>query len=82
MNNRMISKIEKAKRYAEERTRIHFDSLAVTFEGDNGTHHVTFDGTVWHCDCNFFEANDTCCHTMAMERVLDKMVPAPALIVT
>ncbi len=80
MDYGMIGKVEKAKRYAEERTRIHFDNLAVTFNGENGTHLVTFDGAQWHCDCNFFQSRAVCCHTMALERVLDKMVPASATL--
>ncbi len=72
----LIGKIEKAKRYAEERTRIKFDSLAVTFNGENNTHHVTFDGKHWHCDCDYFHTHHMCSHTMALERVLDKMVPS------
>ncbi len=80
MDNAMIGKIEKAKRYAAERTRIHFNALTVTFDGDNSTHHVTFDGGHWHCDCSFFQSRDVCCHTMALERVLEKMVPASAAL--
>ncbi len=80
MDSSLIGKIEKAKRYAEERTRIHFDTLTVTFDGDNGQHQVAFKDSKWHCDCDYFHSRDTCCHTMAMERVLDKMVPASAYV--
>jgi len=78
VNSEMISKIEKAKRYAEERHRIHFTSLSVSFDGENGTHNVTLNGDHWHCDCHFFQSRGWCCHTMALERVLDKMVPISA----
>ena len=37
-----MRKIEKAKRYAEERDRIRIDSLTVTFDGDNNPHTVHF----------------------------------------
>ena len=40
MDSGMIGKIEKAKRYAEERERIHFESLVVTFDGTNNNHQV------------------------------------------
>jgi len=34
----MIGKIDKAKRYAEERERISFKKFEVTFRGDNNLH--------------------------------------------
>lgn len=75
MDYGMSNKYEKAKRYAEERSRIKFDALSVTFHGENNDHNVSFDGQQWKCDCHFFQSHDTCAHTMALERVLDKMVP-------
>lgn len=77
MDNAMISKIEKARRYAEERTRIHFTRFDVTFDGENNPHHVTYDGGSWRCDCEFFVLRNTCSHTMALERVLEGMIPEP-----
>jgi len=74
----MIGKVEKAKRYAQERDRIRFETLSVTFHGENNDHHVSFDGTVWHCDCSFFQSHAMCSHTMALEKVLEQMVPDPA----
>jgi len=76
MDISMVSKLEKAKRYAEERERIHFTGLAVSFDGDNNTHQVSFSGEKWHCDCRFFSTRDWCCHTVAIAKVLEKMVPA------
>ncbi len=40
MDYGMIGKIEKAKRYAEQRDRIHIESLKVTLEGENNPHTV------------------------------------------
>ena len=40
MDYGMIGKIEKAKRYAEQRDRIRISSLTVTFEGENNPHTV------------------------------------------
>jgi hypothetical protein len=74
MDNAMIGKIEKAKRYAEERTRIHFERFEVTFDGENNPHTVTFDNGSWHCDCEFFVTHQACSHTMALERVLEGMI--------
>ena len=75
MDYGMIGKIEKAKRYAQERTRIHLENMRVTFEGANNPHTVTYDNGVWHCDCDFFQTRSRCSHTMALEMILEGMVP-------
>jgi len=75
----LIGKVEKARRYAEEKEqRISFDALTIRFHGDNGDHIVRLDGSHWHCTCDFFDSWDVCCHTMALERVLDGMLPQDA----
>jgi hypothetical protein len=76
MDYGMIGKIEKAKRYAQERGRFRFEKFDVTFGGDNNDHKVTFDHGVFHCDCEFFVLRGRCSHTMALELLLDKMLPA------
>ena len=78
MDYGMIGKIEKAKRYAEERDRIHFDEFSVTFDGENSPHTVRFSDNTWHCDCDFFVTRGVCSHTMALERILEGMIPTPA----
>ena len=75
MDNGMIGKIEKAKRYAEERERIRFESFRATFDGDNNPHTVEFGSQGWKCDCDFFQRRGVCSHTMALERVLERMLP-------
>ena len=77
MDYGMINKIQKAKRYAEQRDRIHFEALTVTFNGDNNPHTVHFDQGVWKCDCDFFQIRGTCSHTMALEIILEGMLPQP-----
>ncbi|HKZ55757.1 MAG TPA: hypothetical protein VJ123_09775 [Anaerolineales bacterium] len=77
MDYGMIGKIEKAKRYAEQRDRIRFESFRATFDGDNNPHSVHFDAGGWGCDCDFFLSRGVCSHTMALERVLEGMLPAP-----
>jgi hypothetical protein len=74
----MIGKIEKAKRYAQERERFRFEKFEVTFHGDNNDHRVTFDGGVFHCDCEYFILRGRCSHTMALEQLLHQMLPEPA----
>lgn len=74
----IISKIEKAKRYSQEPERVTFDRLEVSFRGDNDTHTTSYRDGEWHCTCHFFENWGRCVHTMALERMLDKMLPPQA----
>jgi len=74
MDYGMIGKIEKAKRYAEERERIQFKSFQVTIAGTNNTHQVEFHHGDWKCDCDFFLTRGICSHTMALERILGTML--------
>ena len=73
MDYGMIGKIDKAKRYAEQRDRFSVESLTVTFVGDNNPHKVTLVEGVWKCDCDFFQTRERCSHTMALEKVLEGM---------
>jgi hypothetical protein len=74
MDYGMIGKIDKAKRYAEERDRIHFHQFTVTFDGENNAHTVRYDNQTWTCDCDFFHSRGRCSHTMALEMILEGMV--------
>jgi len=77
MDYGMIGKIEKAKRYAEERDRIHFESFTVTFNGENNPHAIQLNNGVWNCDCDFFQTRGRCSHTMTLEIILEDMIPQP-----
>ena len=79
MDYGIIGKIEKAKRYAQERDRFRFNEFNVTFNGDNNDHRVTFDESGFHCDCEYFLLRHRCSHTMALEQVLEKMLPEMAI---
>ena len=79
MDYGMIGKIDKAKRYAEQRDRIRFETLRVTFAGENNPHTVDFANGVWKCDCDFFQTRERCCHTMALEIILNEMLPELAI---
>ena len=78
MDNAMIGKIEKAKRYAEERERFSFQSFTVTVTGENSDHVVKYEDGKFECDCSFFQTRNYCSHSMAMERLLDQMIVSPA----
>ncbi|HUG14073.1 MAG TPA: hypothetical protein VMM78_03560 [Thermomicrobiales bacterium] len=76
MNSSMIGKIEKARRYAEEPERVKFQSFSVTFQGTHDTYTTTLDGDEFICTCHFFDVQQmgTCCHIMAMQRILAPML--------
>ena len=52
MDSGIIGKIEKARRYAEEPTRIVFSAFQCTVQGDNRPHTVSYDKAQWSCDCD------------------------------
>ncbi|RME06015.1 MAG: hypothetical protein D6803_07635 [Anaerolineae bacterium] len=70
MDYGMIGKIQKAKKYAQERERIQVDTLKVTFDGANNPHVVEFADGAWKCDCDFFQTRGRCSHTMALEEIM------------
>jgi hypothetical protein len=69
MNSSLISKIEKAKRYAAEPDRVKFRTFEVDFRGDNDAHRVKLEGDIWQCTCDFFSVHRICAHVMALERL-------------
>ena len=79
MQSSLIGKIEKSKRYAQERERITFADLTVDFRGDNDNHTLSYKEGKWHCSCHFFSKWGECSHTMAMQRILAEMLPQEAL---
>lgn len=74
----MINKIHKAKEYAEQPERIKFQNFQVQFDGLNDGHQVEYNDGNWKCDCRYFKYHGLCSHTMAMERILNVMLPLPA----
>ncbi len=80
MQSSLIGKIEKAKLYAQEKDRITFSEFKVKFRGENDSYDIGYNDGKWHCSCHFFSTWDTCSHTMALERILDNMLPEEALI--
>ena len=81
MDYARISKIEKSKMYAEQRSdRVDFISLKVRMKGDNnGVHIVSYDDGTWDCDCGYYQSrHEVCTHIMALERILQNMVELAA----
>lgn len=75
MDSGMIGKIEKAKRYSKERSRFHFKNFTVTMDGENNAHTVHYEDGQWQCDCDFFHSRGRCSHSMALEFILEGMIP-------
>jgi hypothetical protein len=78
MQSSLIGKIEKARRYAQEPERVTFRDLSLKFRGSNSDYDVSYKDGKWHCTCSFFSGWGRCCHTMAMEKILGKMLPPEA----
>ena len=79
MQSSMIGKIEKANRYAQETERITFSEMSVKFRGEHATYYTGYKDGKWHCSCSFFSNWGLCSHTMALEKILGKMLPEEAL---
>ncbi len=79
MQSSLIGKIEKAKRYAQEKDRITFSELSVKFRGEHDNYNTGYRNGKWYCSCHFFSNWGLCSHTMALERILGDMLPKEAL---
>ena len=79
MQSSLIGKIEKAKRYAEERDRVKFAELTVRFRGDNDEYVLAFRQGKWTCSCHHFASEGICSHIMALQRILGEMLPIETL---
>ncbi len=79
MQSSLIGKIEKAHRYAQETNRVTFSELSVKFHGENNDYDTGYKEGKWHCSCQFFSNWGLCSHTMALEKILDNMLPPEAM---
>lgn len=79
MHSSLIGKIEKAKRYAQERDRVTFIEFTANFRGENDKHTLSYKQGKWHCSCQFFSGWRLCSHTMALQRILVEMLPKEAI---
>jgi len=79
MQSSLIGKIEKAKRYAQEKNRVTFSDFSAKFRGENDDYSVSYSDGKWRCSCRFFSQWGLCSHTMAMEQMLRDMLPEEAL---
>ncbi|MGQ9910508.1 MAG: SWIM zinc finger family protein [Candidatus Flexifilum sp.] len=70
----VVSDVEKANRYAQETDRIHVLAFDASFQGDNDDHRITFADGDFDCTCAFFHSRHVCGHSMALEKLLGKMI--------
>ncbi len=86
MYSSLIGKIEKAKRYSEEKERVKVSQFKAEFRGEHGSYEISYDGDKWSCTCQFFAGHGLCSHTMALQRILEGMLPegqlAPSLSIS
>ena len=75
MHSSIVSKIEKARKYAEERERVNISTLSASFRGNHSLYHVSYEEGNWRCSCRSFESRELCSHTMALQRILHDMLP-------
>ncbi len=70
----IVSDVEKANRYSQEKDRIRIVSFDCRFEGYNKEHRVTYAGGDWTSTASFFAQRGVCSHTMALEKILKGFV--------
>ena len=75
MQSSLIGKIEKAKRYAQDKGRVTFSDFSAKFRGENDEYSVSYSDGKWRCTCRFFTQWGLCSHTMAMEQILEICSP-------
>ena len=71
MQSTIVTKAEKAHRYAQERDRLQITSIEATFEAGGGSHVIRLADGGWTCDCEFGQTHGVCPHTEAASRMLD-----------
>lgn len=78
MHSSLVTKVEKAHRYARERDRFEITGLTLVVKGDNGDHQLELGSDGWHCTCDYFLHHRGCCHELAAQLLLGEMLPATA----
>jgi len=78
MQSSLISKIEKAKRYAAEPERITISNFTADFKGENDDHIISYEAGKWYCNCRYFSQTGICSHTMALQQLLTNLLPQEA----
>lgn len=72
MQSTIVTKAEKAHRYAQEPDRLRISGIEATFEAGGGQHVLRLGADGWTCDCEFATQHGVCPHIEAASRLLDK----------
>lgn len=80
MYSSLIGKVQKAQQYAQERDRVSFSRFSASFRGEHDSYRITYNEGEWGCSCNHFGQHQYCSHMMAIERMLEGMIPHRATI--
>jgi hypothetical protein len=71
MQSTIVTKAEKAHRYAQEHDRLRISAIEATFDAGGGRHVIRLGESGWSCDCEFGQAHGVCPHMEAASRMLD-----------
>lgn len=77
MHSMLISKVDKANRYAHEPDRFHFQAMTMMVDGDNASHQVTLNDQGWTCNCHLFDVIGGCAHVLAIQKMFGSMLAEP-----
>ena len=77
MYSSLIGKVQKAQLYAQEKERVIISSFKATFQGEHDSYEIRYDEGVWQCSCKRFD-DGLCSHIMAVEKMMEGMVPEDA----
>ncbi len=80
MYSSLIGKVQKAQQYASERERLNLSQFRASFRGEHDRYQVTYSEGKWCCSCDYFNGRQFCSHVMAIERILDGVIPQIAAI--
>lgn len=80
MYSSLIGKVQKAQLYAQEKERVIISSFKATFQGEHDSYEIRYDEGAWYCSCKHFGEHEFCSHTMAIEKMMEGMVPEDAPI--
>ena len=75
MYSSLIGKVQKAQLYAQEKERVIISSFKATFQGEHDSYEIRYDEGAWYCSCKHFGEDGFCSHTMAVEKMMEGMVP-------
>ena len=74
MDYSLIGKIQKAKEYAEDPSRVTFNSFTVEFRGDNDTYIISLGPDGWQSSDRGFQTYGISPQVMSMERMFGPML--------